>query len=350
VKPLIDPINTDDGQFHGRDNQTGALATIVTPVYMNDTQGATRSLQQEVISVLTAAGIKPADATNDQLLSALKSLFLAGDDTRVSGALQKDKNLSDLKDAAESRGHLGLGKLAVLDSLSASDVGAYPQTGGNVNGYVSANYLGVTQVANPSVQGTFVGWNDSGGQGESDFVNNRGGGVGGFHFRTVNSDNTVQTGTVEFSGTGDVNSSGQISEAGQRVYSPNNCPFPVGYIMLLGNTSDPNNIFPGTTWQWLNGTGFDGKVIALGTDALQTGGSNTVTLAEAHMPPHRHNGGATGDASTQPDAGSAAWGTGRFGTDAKGGYSLMQTSAAGSGQAFSVQNEYVHVLGWMRTA
>ncbi len=108
MKPLIDPINTSDGQFHGRNNQTGELATIVTPVYMNDTQDATRSLQREVISVLTAGGIKPADATNDQLLDALKALFLAEDDTRVSGALQKDKNLSDLPDATKAREALEL--------------------------------------------------------------------------------------------------------------------------------------------------------------------------------------------------------------------------------------------------
>ncbi|KAA6104705.1 hypothetical protein F3I23_15565, partial [Pantoea sp. Bo_11] len=120
MKPLIDSINTDDGQFHGRDNQTGQLATIVTPVYMNDTQGATRSLQREVISILTAAGIKPADATNDQLLSALKALFLAEDDSRVSGALQKDKNLSDLTDSAKARGALFLDKVGNWMAVQAN--------------------------------------------------------------------------------------------------------------------------------------------------------------------------------------------------------------------------------------
>lgn len=142
MKPLIDPINTDDGQFHGRDNQTGALATIVTPVYMNDTQGATRSLQQEVISVLKAAGIKPADATNDQLLSALKDLFLAEDDSRVSGALQKDKNLSDLTDKSTSRDNLGLGALATKDSLTAADVDAYSKEEADAK-YIPETSIGV---------------------------------------------------------------------------------------------------------------------------------------------------------------------------------------------------------------
>ncbi|MDH2899213.1 gp53-like domain-containing protein, partial [Rahnella variigena] len=75
----------------------------------------------------------------------------------------------------------------------------------------------------------FIGWNETGGQGESHFINNRGGGVGGFAFRTVNSNNTQQTGYVRFSGVGDLNAQGNINtdtggvfERGQRVYSPNN--------------------------------------------------------------------------------------------------------------------------------
>ncbi|KAA5931557.1 MULTISPECIES: hypothetical protein [Pantoea] len=387
MKPLIDPINTDDGQFHGRDNQTGQLATIVTPVYMNDTQGATRSLQREVISILTAAGIKPADATNDQLLNALKSLFLAEDDSRVSGALQKDKNLSDLIDSAKAREALSLDKvgnwvavqqgggtgmltnkvyagwngkklIAQVDSSpmgalfyeknppTAADCNAFPAEGGTVGSKgVTTPFLFANGHGAPlNQQGTWIEWNETNGQGESAFINNKGSGSGGFNFRIVNSDNTKQSGEVSISG------NGEIYENGRRVYSPANCPFPVGYVMLMGNGTDPNGLFPGTTWQYLNGTGYDGRAIVLGTDPLAVGGSNTVTLAEAHLPPHRHAGGATGDASTKPDEGAGQWGTGRFGTDAKGGYALMQTSAAGSGQAFSVQNEYVHLLGWMRTA
>ncbi|WP_428984849.1 gp53-like domain-containing protein [Rahnella bonaserana] len=115
--------------------------------------------------------------------------------------------------------------------ISAANVGAYPQSGGNVGGYVNATYLSATQPANPGkeVQGTFIGWNETNGQGESHFINNRGGGVGGFTFRTVNSNNTQQTGYVRFNGVGDLNAQGNISadtggvyEMGQRVYSPNN--------------------------------------------------------------------------------------------------------------------------------
>jgi hypothetical protein len=114
--------------------------------------------------------------------------------------------------------------------LNADDVGAFPRVGGDVNGRVTANYLRAITIPHPGDgQGTYLGWNESGGQGESDFVNNRGGGVGGFLFRTVNQANSVQTGFVRFTGTGDLATQGSISaegggiyEMGQRVFSPNN--------------------------------------------------------------------------------------------------------------------------------
>lgn len=91
----------------------------------------------------------------------------------------------------------------------------------------SAGYFFANKVAYlDRAQGTYIGWNESGSRGESNFINNRGNGPGGFVFRTINIDNTVQTGQVIFSGTGDLSTSGTITEAGQRVYSPNNKPSP----------------------------------------------------------------------------------------------------------------------------
>jgi hypothetical protein len=107
--------------------------------------------------------------------------------------------------------------------LNADDVGAFPRVGGDVNGRVTANYLRAITIPHPGDgQGTYLGWNESGGQGESNFVNNRGGGVGGFKFRIVNQGNTVQTGEMTLSGNGDSNTSGTVNEMGQRVFSPNN--------------------------------------------------------------------------------------------------------------------------------
>lgn len=146
MKPLIDPINTDDGQFHGRDNQTGALATIVTPVWTNDMQDATRSVQREMITLLTAAGIKPAEATDNQLLAALRTLFLAEDDTRVSHALQKEENLSDVESATSALANLGGlplsgGRMTGTLNLDGVKQGEYLQTGLSAGAEGAKNYL-----------------------------------------------------------------------------------------------------------------------------------------------------------------------------------------------------------------
>ncbi|RYF55212.1 MAG: hypothetical protein EOO39_38305, partial [Cytophagaceae bacterium] len=99
------------------------------------------------------------------------------------------------------------------------------------NSFVNTGRLFVNSQPNPGAgQGTHLGWNETGSQGESDFVNNRGGGSGGFHFRIVNADNTVETGNVLISGTGDLTTTGNLNtgaaggvyDQGQRVYSPNN--------------------------------------------------------------------------------------------------------------------------------
>ncbi|WP_158781025.1 hypothetical protein [Pantoea sp. BAV 3049] len=278
MKPLIDPIDTTDGLFHDKDKETGALATIVTATYMNDDQAATRSLQQEVIAVLTAAGVEPAEATNDQLLSALKELFLAEDDERVSGALQQGKNLSDLKDATTAKKNLGLDKVGnykavqaggglhssgshsiyidwgddgkphlTVDSTdegelfttvnkpTAAQCGAFPAEGGTVGSkgvtspglHVNSNTLGAAG------QGSHLLWNESGGRGEVDLVCNAGSGIGGFIFRTVNNGNTQEFGRVDITGTGSLDTSNTLNEMGQRVYSPNNPP-PVASAAVTG--------------------------------------------------------------------------------------------------------------------
>lgn len=103
-------------------------------------------------------------------------------------------------------------------ALNADNVGAFPRTGGDVTGRLSAYYLHLTQPSNPSAgQGTHIGWNESQSQGESIFVNNKGGGVGGFVFRIVNNANNVQSGRVDIDGNGALNTSGALSENGQRI-------------------------------------------------------------------------------------------------------------------------------------
>lgn len=75
MKPLINPIGTDDGQFHGGSQLTGAKGTVVTPDWLNDYQDATRSMQNEIISILTAANMAPNAAQVNQLLTAIRLVF-----------------------------------------------------------------------------------------------------------------------------------------------------------------------------------------------------------------------------------------------------------------------------------
>ncbi len=75
MKPLINPIGTDDGQFHGGNQLTGAKGTMVTPDWLNDYQAATRSLQNEIISILTDRGLTPSESSVNQLLLAINALI-----------------------------------------------------------------------------------------------------------------------------------------------------------------------------------------------------------------------------------------------------------------------------------
>lgn len=144
---------------------------------------------------------------------------------------------------------------------------------------------------------------------------------------------------------------GKISSKAGTFVTDNWCPFPVGYVMLMGNVSDPNALYPGTKWQDLNGTGYDGRVISLGYDVMGIGGSNQVTIGAHNLPDHSHRGGMRGP--------GAEYGSTISGTDNDGRHTLNITTGTytnGNGNEFvrnepiNVTNAYVHVRGWMRVA
>ncbi|EOT6178690.1 phage tail protein [Escherichia coli] len=77
MQNLMPQINTPDKLFHDGDPTQGIEGTIVTADYMNNQQGATRDLQQELLNVLGDAHIQPDPKKTDQLLTALRALLLS---------------------------------------------------------------------------------------------------------------------------------------------------------------------------------------------------------------------------------------------------------------------------------
>ncbi|UAN55435.1 tail fiber protein [Serratia sp. JSRIV004] len=74
MQGLMPPVNTPDKLFHDGDPTQGIEGTIVTAEWMNNSQGAVRDAQQEIINVLKSAGIEADPAKQDQLLAAIKKI------------------------------------------------------------------------------------------------------------------------------------------------------------------------------------------------------------------------------------------------------------------------------------
>ncbi|WGL96652.1 phage tail protein [Arsenophonus nasoniae] len=64
--------------------------------------------------------------------------------------------------------------------------------------------------------------------------------------------------------------------------------YPIGIAIFFAQNKNPNQLFPGTKWQY---TG-ENKTIRLakadGSDILKTGGADTIKLTEAQLPAHGH--------------------------------------------------------------
>ncbi|WGL97192.1 phage tail protein [Arsenophonus sp. aPb] len=69
--------------------------------------------------------------------------------------------------------------------------------------------------------------------------------------------------------------------------------YPIGIAIFFAQNKNPNQLFPGTKWQY---TG-ENKTIRLakadGSDILKTGGADTIKLTEAQLPAHGHTFSAT---------------------------------------------------------
>ena len=110
MQNLMPPINTPDQLFHDGDPTQGIEGTLVTAGYLNNQQGATRDLQQELLNVLGGAHIQPDPKKTDQLLTALRALLLSR--KNPFGDIKSD---GTVKTALEN---LGLGELSLAGTAS----------------------------------------------------------------------------------------------------------------------------------------------------------------------------------------------------------------------------------------
>ena len=101
-------------------------------------------------------------------------------------------------------------------------------------------------------QGLHIGWNE-GVKGESNFITNRGTGSGGFVFRTVSTENSVETGRVDITGDGVLYANHLQVRSGARIEGNNNI---VGQNLYAGMGStlfEGNGNLSGGIWaQWGN--------------------------------------------------------------------------------------------------
>lgn len=101
-------------------------------------------------------------------------------------------------------------------------------------------------------QGLHIGWNE-GGNGESNFITNRGAGSGGFVFRTVNAENSVETGRVDITGGGVLYANHLQVRSGARIEGNNNI-VGQGIYAGMGNAAlGPDGNLSGGLWSNVGG-------------------------------------------------------------------------------------------------
>lgn len=182
MQNLMPPINTPDQLFHDGDPTQGIEGTIVTADYLNNQQGATRDLQQELLNVLGDAHIQPDPKKTDQLLTALRALLLSR-----KNPFADIKSDGTVKTALENLG-LGDGSGRLINCQVFKSSGKYTPTKGT-------RFIIVE----------IVGGGGAGGGCQVGYPNNAacgGGGMSGEYVKARVDNPTVTTVTIGYGGTG----------------------------------------------------------------------------------------------------------------------------------------------------
>lgn len=149
MQNLMPPINTPDQLFHDGDPTQGIEGTLVTAGYLNNQQGATRDLQQELLNVLGGAHIQPDPKKTDQLLTALRALLLSRKnpfgDIKSDGTVQTALENLGIKNASTTQ--VGLVRLTSSRVSGAEDIAATANA-------VAQNYTDIKSLQNKTQDST----------------------------------------------------------------------------------------------------------------------------------------------------------------------------------------------------
>lgn len=358
MKEIISPVDTEDGLFHDGDPSTGTEGTVVSAKWLNPVQTAIIGNQQELASVLKEAGIKIDPSKQDQLLAAIKKIT----GTAVDGYVK--------------RGEFGIGgdtpiisSSGTLDIIKTSKTGRYAVNQGSTD-----------------MPSTAVSY-------ELDWTSTSAGryGVliakalidkGSVYDKTFRNSlrNGIWQGWVMFYDEANKPSATNITGLMDAIY-------PVGVVTWFAQNKNPNQLFPGTTWKYIG----ENRTVRLakqdGTDLMQIGGADSVTLNNGNLPSHNHSfaadtswfdygtkwtsqeglhshnaGISFGTPAVTAQSGVAsAISADRFTTTDGlhshkidiGGHNHSvsgTTGATGGGAGFSVVNQYIKLMGWYRSA
>ncbi|EOL9002756.1 phage tail protein [Cronobacter turicensis] len=121
----IDTPTAQQGKFGaGKNGFTAGDPTLGVPATQLD-EAFFDSVQEEICAVIEGAGIQLKKSDRAQLSAAIDKMIQAKHEL----ALLIKNNLSDVDDVEQARKNLGLGKLALKDSVTAIDVSAIPDGG-----------------------------------------------------------------------------------------------------------------------------------------------------------------------------------------------------------------------------
>lgn len=195
-----DAFQGPDGRWYEVTNIASATVLSILPAYLGETVSA------------GAYGLAPMQGYVKDSADALRSIV-----TQYGAKLAALGTTGNYDVLPLAKGGTGIAADSAATLLAT--LGAMPAAGGIGLNPVFAN-LRAVQGASPSAQGAYLGWNEVNGSGMSgavSFTCNKGGGTGGFSWRTVNASNTVGGPFMTYSEAGVLNVPAGIQLSGRNI-------------------------------------------------------------------------------------------------------------------------------------